>query len=390
MSDLLSSYSSYMSSIFGDNQMVIAVFTTFIIGITTYLLKVIPSFTVKLLLKYYSVTVKISSNSNAYHAFAKLIPPESLKQSKFLTITNGLWGHNKSVIGLGEGVQIIKLYGEYVVVTLNSTITHDTVLDVLTFRSYGRTHTFANRLTHELNYEENSDKLKIIHTDKPENIIHQKKELISSMIMTDYNMSKYNNIMKFKNNEERYAQLDMHYKFGILLYGPPGTGKTKFVRVLASELDYTLVSVSNIADMSRIPKTDRVIVYIDEIDRVLNNKMTLNDKEVTVGDGYKVGYILSQLDGIEQPHGRIVVMSTNNRDSLDPALVRSGRIDIEINMDYVNSETFLKFLEKYYSGDNFLPSNLELQEKLSMSDLENYVKQGKSYEEVLSLVTVRI
>ncbi|OQR67942.1 26S protease regulatory subunit 7-like [Tropilaelaps mercedesae] len=143
---------------------------------------------------------------------------------------------------------------------------------------------------------------------------------------------------------ERFAQLGIDPPKGVLLYGPPGTGKTLcaravanrtdacFIRVIGSELvkKYTGLGsrmVRELFDMARTKKS--CVIFFDEIDAVGGARFDDGiggDREVQ----RTMLELICQLDGFD-PRGNIkVLMATNRPDTLDPALLRPGRLDRKV------------------------------------------------------------
>merc|ERR1712164_24413 len=143
---------------------------------------------------------------------------------------------------------------------------------------------------------------------------------------------------------ERFINLGIDPPKGVLLYGPPGTGKTLaaravanrtdacFIRVIGSELVQKYVGegarmVREIFQMARSKKA--AIIFIDEVDAVGGARFddgAGGDNEVQ----RTMLEIVTQLDGFD-PRGNIkVLMATNRPDTLDPALLRPGRLDRKV------------------------------------------------------------
>jgi len=143
---------------------------------------------------------------------------------------------------------------------------------------------------------------------------------------------------------ERFINLGIDPPKGVLLYGPPGTGKTLaaravanrtdacFIRVIGSELVQKYVGegarmVREIFQMARTKKA--AIIFIDEVDAVGGARFddgAGGDNEVQ----RTMLEIVTQLDGFD-PRGNIkVLMATNRPDTLDPALLRPGRLDRKV------------------------------------------------------------
>ena len=76
-------------------------------------------------------------------------------------------------------------------------------------------------------------------------------------------------------------------------------------------------------------------------------KFILNDQ--SNNDKLSLGHLLNLFDGIRETPGRIIIITTNHVDQIDPALKRPGRIDIHLKMDYINFSTFSEMIYNYYN-----------------------------------------
>merc|ERR1712137_1311170 len=135
---------------------------------------------------------------------------------------------------------------------------------------------------------------------------------------------------------------------GVLLYGPPGTGKTmlaqavahhttaSFIRVVGSEFvqKYLGEGPRMVRDVFRLAKENApAIIFIDEIDAIATKRFdaqTGADREVQ----RILLELLNQMDGFDQTVNVKVIMATNRPDTLDPALLRPGRLDRKIEFPY--------------------------------------------------------
>lgn len=146
---------------------------------------------------------------------------------------------------------------------------------------------------------------------------------------------------------------------GILLYGPPGTGKTKLVQGLAGETNLPIMIIKsesiigkyqgeaekNIASLfQQAKKNAPCIVFIDEIDVLLKIRNEENSR------GNFVAEFLFEIDG---PHddfnGVLLIGATNRLSSIDPAMLRPGRLDKKIFIDNPNLIDREKILQYYLS-----------------------------------------
>jgi cell division protease FtsH len=153
-------------------------------------------------------------------------------------------------------------------------------------------------------------------------------------------------IVEFLRNPQKFSRLGGKIPKGALLVGPPGTGKTLLARAIAGEAGvpfFTIsgsdfvemfvgVGASRVRDMfEQAKKNAPCIVFIDEIDAVGRSR----------GAGYGGGndereqtlnQLLVEMDGFEANEGIIIIAATNRPDVLDPALLRPGRFDRQVQV----------------------------------------------------------
>ncbi len=153
-------------------------------------------------------------------------------------------------------------------------------------------------------------------------------------------------IVEFLRNPQKFSRLGGKIPKGALLVGPPGTGKTLLARAIAGEAGvpfFTIsgsdfvemfvgVGASRVRDMfEQAKKNAPCIVFIDEIDAVGRAR------GVGIGGGndereQTLNQLLVEMDGFDANEGVIIVAATNRPDVLDPALLRPGRFDRQVQV----------------------------------------------------------
>ncbi|CAO1624020.1 unnamed protein product [Jaminaea pallidilutea] len=141
-----------------------------------------------------------------------------------------------------------------------------------------------------------------------------------------------------------YRQIGIDPPRGVLLYGPPGTGKTMLVKAVANATTASFIRVVGsefvqkylgegprmVRDVFRMARENApAIIFIDEIDAIATKRFdaqTGADREVQ----RILLELLNQMDGFDQDSNVKVIMATNRADTLDPALLRPGRLDRKI------------------------------------------------------------
>ncbi|MBU4344606.1 MAG: CDC48 family AAA ATPase [Proteobacteria bacterium] len=181
----------------------------------------------------------------------------------------------------------------------------------------------------------------------------------------------------------KYDKLFEHAKTspskGILLYGPPGTGKTLLAKAVASESEVNFISVKGPELLSRwvgesekgvreIFKKARqaspCIIFFDEIDSVVPRRGSEAASHVV---DRVISQFLTELDGIEELKGIVVLAATNRLDIIDPALLRAGRFDFLLELPVPDKETRLEIFKVHTRGKP-LASNVNLKSLVNATE----------------------
>lgn len=146
-------------------------------------------------------------------------------------------------------------------------------------------------------------------------------------------------LRRFLADRDWYHARGIPYRRGCLCAGPPGTGKSTLALVIASELGLSLAALSLVSSdltderlaglMGSLP--DRSILLVEDVDCVFRQRM---DSEARTG--VSMSGLLNALDGVGSAEGRILFLTSNHPDRLDPALVRPGRIDRRLDFAPAN------------------------------------------------------
>ncbi|KAI9165384.1 hypothetical protein LWI28_013134 [Acer negundo] len=211
----------------------------------------------------------------------------------------------------------------------------------------------------------------------------------------------------FVNRKGFFDNVGRAWKRGYLLYGPPGTGKSSLVAAIANYLKYhvydlQLQSVKSDAELRNVLTTtsNRSIILIEDIDcnetvshdRVRRSSSLDKEKEtekVSLDPGATLSGMLNFIDGLWSSCGeeRIIIVTTNHKERLDPALLRPGRMDVHIEMGYCNPSGF-RMLAKTYLGikDHALFGRVdELIKKVDISPAEMALHLMKSHDPTIAL-----
>ncbi len=175
-----------------------------------------------------------------------------------------------------------------------------------------------------------------------------KKTTFADVAGADEEKEELKEIVDFLKHPKKFNELGARIPKGVLLMGPPGTGKTLLARSVAGEagVPFFSISGSDFVEMfvgvgaSRVrdlfdqaKKNAPAIIFIDEIDAVGRHR------GAGLGGGHDereqtLNQLLVEMDGFSNNEGIIVIAATNRRDILDPALLRPGRFDRQIVVNY--------------------------------------------------------
>ena len=171
-------------------------------------------------------------------------------------------------------------------------------------------------------------------------------------------------MVDFLKNPKNYTEMGARIPKGVLLVGPPGTGKTLLAKAVAGEagVPFFSISGSDFVEMfvgvgaSRVrdlfdqaKKVAPAIVFIDEIDAVGRHR------GAGLGGGHDereqtLNQLLVEMDGFAVNEGIIVMAATNRRDILDPALMRPGRFDRQVTVNYPDQAGRVAILKVHSKG----------------------------------------
>lgn len=161
-------------------------------------------------------------------------------------------------------------------------------------------------------------------------------------------------LRRFRDNAATYKKIGVPHRTGIMLYGPPGTGKSSTASAIANamHMDLYYLSLKGMDDESlasmgtRIPPNS--IVLLEDVDVCTS---VARDREETNSDTETVSMsaLLNLLDGLQSPPGVAFIMTTNRLDVLDEAVLRPGRVDLTVELGYVDNMQ-LRDMVQYYIG----------------------------------------
>jgi SpoVK/Ycf46/Vps4 family AAA+-type ATPase len=202
--------------------------------------------------------------------------------------------------------------------------------------------------------------------------------------------------LKRENNSEAESILENIPK-GILLYGPPGTGKTKIARAFAAQVECPIIVTSGKEMTSMqyvgtgVQKIKEIfqkardyapsVLFIDEIDAIGTRGISENSQE----NNKNINALLEELDGFSKDVYKpvFVIAATNRKETIDPAIIRAGRIEEHIEIGQLDKdarENFIKYKltnDTNYTSDINIDKFLKYTVGMSGADIEMVFRKTK-------------
>ena len=240
-----------------------------------------------------------------------------------------------------------------------------------------------------------TDKTMMFRKSKVRKAEDAKKTTFADVAGADEEKEEMSEIVDFLKSPEKFQQLGARIPKGVLLVGPPGTGKTLLAKAVAGEagVPFFSISGSDFVEMfvgvgaSRVrdlfeqaKKNAPSIVFIDEIDAVGRQR------GAGLGGGHDereqtLNQLLVEMDGFSEKVGVIVMAATNRPDILDKALLRPGRFDRQITVNYPDVKGREEILKVHSRGKPLGPDvNLKTIAQSTAgftgADLENLLNEA--------------
>ena len=209
-----------------------------------------------------------------------------------------------------------------------------------------------------------------VYTDYWEHVEGYTARLLDSVILkTGERERLVADIEKFKAAKARYRHLGVPYHRGYLLHGPPGTGKTSLVSAIAGKFAMSIyaINLTDFTDRSLMKAINDVsqgsVVLFEDVDCMTASKARRGpekkpsgvppdkheDKSVADKLGVTLSGLLNVLDGFHAPNDVLFMMTTNQIEALDPALLRPGRIDYRLYLSVASEQQRVELYRRFFS-----------------------------------------
>merc|ERR1719330_1990612 len=191
-------------------------------------------------------------------------------------------------------------------------------------------------------------------------------------------------VQDFLSSQQWYLDRGIPYRRGYLLHGPPGCGKSSFVSALAGQLRYN-ICILNLGDPSMTDDRlqhllavvpPRSLVLLEDVDFAVGES-TPADPTGPYAGVMRVSFsgLLNALDGVVATEERIVFMTTNHFRRLPRALVRPGRVDLNVYVGLASKVQLNRMFVRFFPGEDELAEQFATLcegENLSMAELQGF------------------
>ncbi|XP_044728738.1 mitochondrial chaperone BCS1 [Chrysoperla carnea] len=195
---------------------------------------------------------------------------------------------------------------------------------------------------------------------------HPRKRRPIDSVVLDQGISEriLNDCNEFINSPDWYTQRGIPYRRGYLLHGPPGCGKSSYITALAGKLEFGIC----VLNLSERGLTDdrlnhllavapvQTIILLEDIDAAFVSREDTTEQKAAFAGLNRVTFsgLLNCLDGVASTEARIVFMTTNYIERLDPALIRPGRVDFKEYIGWCSEYQIREMFLRFYKGEDAL------------------------------------
>ena len=396
MEYMVNFYNSF-SALLQTNPIVAGAFSLWGLAVISFLCIRLPKYLLLLIKRYFTVSLEIRSfsfndkyehvnfYSNQFMKFHEWIQKQKIIYSRTRQL-NKSQEKNSAHITLGIGNHIIFAKGTFFYISFSELESNNTQISkfIVSITCFGISNKKFEKIINEFKIvDDKIDKLPVrlnegTYWGYSYYIRIRSRDTV--ILNKDLKDKIFKSFEHFFNNSKFYYERGLNYKKVILLWGPPGTGKTSLIKSLASTFskEINLFSLSECtSNMFRQAvincdnsKSILVIEDVDTLDTLLDREKRDNSdefKKLTLAD------ILNVLDGINTPDGAIFILTANNIDNIDKAILRSCRIDETYYFGLLDDAEIREYSKLVYP-------DIELQENIIYKQIAGSDLQAKFLE----------
>ena len=252
--------------------------------------------------------------------------------------------------------QIERNRNEEVIDFANNQPFESVTITTLSPRKHLFSHMITDAKTHAMKKEHNKT---VVYMSKgpdwrPFGQPRKKRPLESVVLKEGQREDVLMDVQQFLHSQNWYHDRGIPYRRGYLLYGTPGTGKSSFIQALAGHLEYN-ICVVNLSERGLtddrlayllVNAPSRSILLVEDVDAAFIKRKTSEDGFASM---VTFSGLLNALDGVIASEERLIFMTTNHIERLDPALIRPGRVDKMIEMNNADNNQIEEMFKRFYN-----------------------------------------
>lgn len=392
---LIEMYTNYMMSATGGNEMMVSFITVGVMGSGVAFVRYIPTLTYRLIKRHTTTTFTINNASHeGRRAVARMVNwlsqvvdhsnSRTTSYNPYIGFYDGDDDEARKkhrYVGTGYGFHWFRFNGKLYWMKkdkLESTGS-ESQKEEYTFTCFGRSHRPIIELVNNFAAEPMTDELQVytvVSGDWQASDMISKRGLDSIAMSTEKKREIIDNIKNYQNNKDWFVRASLPHKLTYILYGKPGSGKTSLIKALATEFNMPLciLNLNSVTDnmlqslLMEMPKNS--ILAIEDFDSSAATRDRGIAADVRVGENKGNGDdddsekhkdssfltltgLLNGLDGLVPLDGSIIFLTTNDIESVDPALYRKGRVDYLMEMNELEGNEILEYSKGMFDEYDF-------------------------------------